>query len=72
MIGRRSLRISVRDEVSGFCPCCPTPDIELAYETGGGMCGALDYQEYVLRCRHQKVCRLRERFMEDVISNGID
>ena len=61
---RRMLTLTVRDEVTGYCPCCPTPDIELAYETGGGRNGGYNQLQFELRCKHQQVCKLRHDFME--------
>ena len=58
------LMISVRDEVTGYCPCCPCPDIGLVYETGVGSNGGYEQQRYALRCKHQRVCKLRHDFME--------
>lgn len=58
------LVISVRNEVTGFCPRCPFPDLELVYDTGSGDNGKYSEQTYVLRCRHQKVCKLRHDNLE--------
>ena len=60
------LTIKVRDLVTGHCPACWSPRIELVYETGIGGGEGLEVQKYILRCEHQGVCMHRREYMEGV------
>jgi hypothetical protein len=57
------LRIDVNDQITGYCPPCREPEVELAYDTGIGRNGRYEEQRYVLRCAHQDVCLFRREFM---------
>lgn len=60
---RDLLTIKVNDQVTGYCPACPCPQIEIAYDTGVGSRNKYEVQKYVLRCVHQDVCYLRREYM---------
>jgi hypothetical protein len=66
MIGRIGLQIRVHNEVTGHCPDCPSPDIEFDCDSSSGLDDVIAFQDYVARCRHASVCKLRDRFMEEV------
>lgn len=58
------LTIKVMDLVSGYCPACRSPRIELVYNTGIGGGGRFEVQSYILRCEHQDVCMYRREYRE--------
>lgn len=58
------LSIRVRDLVSGYCPACRSPRIELVYDTSIGSNGCYERQVYILRCEHQDVCMYRREYKE--------
>ena len=59
----KGLYIEVVDHITGYCPACRSPRIELAYMTGGGTNSKYEVQKYALRCEHQDVCKLRHDYM---------
>lgn len=66
MICRVGLQVRVKDEVTGHCPGCQSPDIEFVCVSSSGLGDRIAFQDYVVRCRHASVCKLRDRFMEEV------
>ena len=59
------LYIEVSDEVTGYCPACQRPRIELVYNTGIGSYSKYEIQKYRLRCQHQDVCMFRRDYMKE-------
>lgn len=66
MICRVGLQIRIDNEINGQCPGCPSPDIEFVCVSSSGLDDVIAFQDYVVRCRHASVCKLRDKFIKEV------
>lgn len=56
------LYVEVDDQVTGYCPACANNDLKFVPTKISGNQSQVTY-EYVLRCSHQDVCAVRQRYM---------
>lgn len=55
------LQVEVRDLINGFCPSCPSPDIQLAETScGGNGIDGVTVIKFDLYCSHIPVCKWRD------------
>ena len=55
------LKLIIDNQISGYCPSCPAPDLYFSYKSGGGKEGSYDEMRYTVSCTHMKVCKYRDR-----------
>ena len=55
------LKLVIYDQITGYCPSCPSPDLHFIYESGGGKGESYDEVRYKIFCAHERVCKYRDR-----------